>query len=149
MKMMFLALAAAVGLAGVTVAPDADAGGRHHRHHRHHGHHWHSGPRWSVDLHVGRPWYGAYPYGYYGYYSGWYGPRWVAPVVVAPVVGAGVVAETRVIESPPVYIERNDVAPSAAPAENWWYWCAEAGKYYPYVESCAGGWQRVPPQPAR
>ena len=30
---------------------------------------------------------------------------------------------------------------------NWWYWCESSKKYYPYVKECAGGFERVPPQP--
>ena len=76
---------------------------------------------WSATWWGPGPWPGA-----------WWGPGvWVtgspAPVVAAPA---------------PVFIERD---PPAAPV--WWYWCAEAHAYYPYVKDCPGGWQRVPPQP--
>jgi hypothetical protein len=30
---------------------------------------------------------------------------------------------------------------------HWWYFCPESRAYYPYVRECAGGWQRVAPQP--
>lgn len=40
----------------------------------------------------------------------------------------------------PVYIER---APPPPPA-SYWYYCAAAGAYYPYVNACPSGWQRVP-----
>lgn len=50
----------------------------------------------------------------------------------------------RVVLAPaPVYIERD----TESPASSWWYYCPEARAYYPYVRSCPGGWQRVPPQP--
>jgi len=29
---------------------------------------------------------------------------------------------------------------------SWWYWCAPAQGYYPYVERCPEAWQRVTPQ---
>jgi hypothetical protein len=78
------------------------------------------GPVWG-------PWY--YPPAYYppAYYPPAYYP--------APVVDHG---------APPVYVEQT--APSA-PAENYWYYCASAQAYYPYVKECPAGWQRVAPQP--
>lgn len=51
--------------------------------------------------------------------------------------------------SPPVYVERGEEAPSAPRADPYWYYCPEAGKYYPYVDRCPGGWQRVTPTPPR
>lgn len=40
-------------------------------------------------------------------------------------------------------------APTAptAPQSGYWYYCAESRVYYPYVNQCPGGWQRVSPQP--
>lgn len=43
---------------------------------------------------------------------------------------------------PPVYIEQPQPQPQA-----YWYYCASAGAYYPHVQSCPEGWQRVAPQP--
>ena len=48
----------------------------------------------------------------------------------------------------PVYMEQYPAAP-----QTYWYYCAPAGAYYPYVGDCPGGWQRVvphnnPPPPA-
>jgi hypothetical protein len=89
------------------------------------------GPRYGF---VYPPAYGYLPpaYGYippaYGYAAPAYG--YVPPAFVAP--------------NPPVYVERDPPAAPAAPV--WWYWCAEASAYYPYVKECPGGWQRVPPQ---
>lgn len=69
-----------------------------------------------------------YPPAYYYY------PPYYPPVVAAPF-------------SPPVYIEQGDAqaAPEQSPA--YWYYCAESNSYYPYVEQCLAGWQRVAPQP--
>lgn len=51
-------------------------------------------------------------------------------------------------QQPPVYIEQQPAPPAAAPQpQNYWYFCADANKYYPYVKECPGGWQRVAPQP--
>ena len=45
---------------------------------------------------------------------------------------------------PPVYIEQGTSAPER-PA-GYWYYCADAQAYYPYVKECAGPWQPVAPQ---
>ncbi len=84
--------------------------------------------RVTFGIHFGVPL--GYPYYYYPppYY---YYPPYYPPVVVQ--------------SSPPVYVERSD-APSAQ-AQDYWYYCADAKMYYPYVKQCPGGWQRVSPQP--
>jgi hypothetical protein len=38
-------------------------------------------------------------------------------------------------------------APAPTRPQGEWYYCANAGSYYPYVRDCPGGWQRVPAQP--
>ena len=101
----------------------------------------HRGPRISLGFGFGAPYY-AYPY--YAPYPYYYYPRYYpGPVVV---------------ERAPVYVEQG---PAAAPApaqpqssqvqpatpSGSWYYCNESGAYYPYVQECAGGWQRVAPQP--
>jgi hypothetical protein len=48
-------------------------------------------------------------------------------------------------DSAPVYIEQG--GGQAAPASNWWYYCPASQTYFPYVQECPGGWQRVVPQP--
>ena len=60
-----------------------------------------------------------------------------------------------VVSSPPVtYVEQSPapapVAPAAPAAANpagYWYYCAESSAYYPYVQQCPSGWQRVSPTP--
>lgn len=47
---------------------------------------------------------------------------------------------------PPVYIEQSAPEPEAAPS---WYYCRSAKAYYPYVKTCPGGWEAVPPRPER
>jgi hypothetical protein len=85
------------------------------------------GPRVSFGLHFGvpfySPWYPAY------YYPS---PYYYYPPVVQPA-------------APPVYVERSDVVPEGS---GTWYFCRESNSYYPYVKQCAGGWTRVPAQPA-
>ena len=109
----------------------ADRGGGHRRGHSH-GH-------FGVIV---SPYWGA---GYYGspfYYppGGLYTPYpYYPPVVVERA-------------DPPVYIERQTATP--APAESlpgtlehgFWYYCPPRQAYYPYVEECPTGWQKVAPQ---
>jgi hypothetical protein len=38
------------------------------------------------------------------------------------------------------------VAAPGAPAGSYWYYCASARAYYPYVPACPEGWMRVVPQ---
>jgi hypothetical protein len=45
---------------------------------------------------------------------------------------------------PPVYIEQYPGTPQ--PQTQYWYFCPNAGAYYPEVQSCPGGWQRTLPQ---
>ena len=56
-----------------------------------------------------------------------------------------------VVNPAPVYVQRQEAAPPPAPANSandWWYYCAESKSYYPYVQQCPAGWQRVSPRPA-
>ena len=89
-------------------------------------HRFHGGPRVHFGVVVGAPlfWHPA-PYYYYP-------PYYYPPAVVVP-------------QSPPTYVEKSDAAEDA---QSFWYWCADAKAYYPYVKQCPGGWQRVAPQSA-
>jgi hypothetical protein len=80
--------------------------------------------RITFGIGIGVPIWGApfYPYGYYPPY--YYEPR----TVVVPA-------------QPTRYIEQ------ASPESGYWYYCADAKAYYPYVKDCPGGWQRVSPTP--
>lgn len=131
-------LAAAVGVAIglIAVSEPASANGRHGGF----GH----GPSVSFSFgHWGGP--GYWGPGYWG--PGYWGPGWgyAGPpaVVYAPA------------PEPRVWVESNPAPVTPAPssstdpnAPQWWYWCASSRGYYPYVSSCAEGWQRVAPQPA-
>lgn len=93
--------------------------------HRHH----HSHVRLGIGLHFGVPLGGYYhPAPYYPAYHPYYPPTVIYRTAPEP-----------------VYIERG--SEPAAPAQNYWYYCADARAYYPYVKECPGGWQRVAPQP--
>jgi len=39
--------------------------------------------------------------------------------------------------------------PGSAPQaqQQYWYFCNDSRTYYPYVQQCAGQWQRVTPRP--
>ena len=94
--------------------------------HGHYGHggyygHGHFGVSIGVPLF---PWYYPSPYYYPQYYPS-YGPV--------------------VVERPPVYVEQ--AAPPQTAQAGYWYYCAGSKAYYPYVNECPGGWQRVAPQP--
>ena len=92
------------------------------------GHHHHGGGRLFLGFNLGVPLYAPY------YYS-------PAPVYYpAPVV---------VQQAPQIYTERPDVAAAPAPQQNYWYYCAASRGYYPYVQECPSGWERVPAAPAK
>ena len=85
------------------------------------------GPMWG-------PWYSPPAYYYPPYYQPYY-PSY-QPVIIQ--------------RAPQVYIEQYAPAPDAAPAPNtgnYWYYCPASKAYYPYVNECPGGWQKVAPQP--
>jgi hypothetical protein len=111
----------------------------------------------------------AYAHGYYrgGYYGGprvnfsfgywggpgYWGPGYWGPGYWGPGYGYWGYAPPAVVvpAEPRVYVEP-DQTPAPAPSSQasspqWWYWCASAKGYYPYVSTCSEGWQRVPPQP--
>ncbi|MBI3042600.1 MAG: hypothetical protein HYY78_07210 [Betaproteobacteria bacterium] len=108
-----------LGLA-ISVPALADRGRGHYRPRSH--------VHWGVFVGVPSLWY--YPRAYYYPPSYYYYP----PVYAAPA-------------SPPVYIERGDTGAAPEQAQAYWYYCPESQAYYPYVKQCAGGWQKVVPQP--
>ncbi len=126
-----LAAAAAVAAGLMIVAEPAFAGGRHGHGHGHH----HHGTRFSFGFWGGPGFWGP---GYWGPGYGYWGPP---AVVYAPAPEPRVWVESNPAPVPP------PVASTDANAPQWWYWCASSRGYYPYVSSCAEGWQRVAPQP--
>lgn len=81
----------------------------------------------------------GFNFGFPGYYypAPYYYPPYPYSYYPAPVV---------VQQSPPVYTERQDMAP-APEAQSYWYYCAASRGYYPYVKECPSGWQKVAPAP--
>lgn len=125
-------VAALVAVAAAAVSTPADA----HRYYRGGG--YYGGPRVGFGFYGPGYWgpgyWGGYWGGYPGYYGG-YGYGYAAPpVVVVP-------------SEPRIYVERDGPIAPANGQQQWWYWCASAKGYYPYVSACSEGWQRVPPQP--
>jgi hypothetical protein len=94
--------------------------------------------------------FGYYGPGYWwgpGYWPGYsWGPGYWGPRYGYAYPPYGYYPPAYAAPDPPVYIERD--APAAPPEQVWWYWCASANAYYPYVKECPGGWQRVAPQTA-
>ncbi len=93
----------------------------------------HHGPNVRFGVMLGGPgWWGP------GYYQPYYYPPYYYPPAYYPPLPS----------SPPVYIEQGAAQPApAAQPQGYWYYCAGANGYYPYVKDCPGGWQRVSPQP--
>jgi hypothetical protein len=89
---------------------------------------------------------GAYPRGWHGGpYWGWYGfgPWWGFPYAY-PYYGYPYYPYAY------TYPEYQPAAPSA-PSESqpfYWYYCRDPQGYYPYVQSCHGGWTQVVPKPS-
>ena len=99
----------------------------------HFGYHggYHGGWHGNFGVYLGAP----YPYPYYPYPYAYPVPAY-PPVVVTPA-------------QPQIYIEQGatGAAPSAPPAQNYWYHCDNPDGYYPYIKECPGGWKAVAPTP--
>lgn len=105
-----------------------------------HGGGWNHGGGWGhgggvrFGFNFGIPlfWPGYFPGSYYPY------PAYAYPPGVTGYA------------SPPVYAEQGYAQSAPAPVQAQdWYFCAGSNGYYPYVQECPGGWQRVPSQPPR
>lgn len=91
----------------------------------------------------------AFGPGYWpGYGPGYYAPYYYPPYApyayggyYPPVAAAG----------PTTYVEQGPVeaAPQQQALGSYWYYCRQSNAYYPYVNSCAGAWERVPARPAQ
>jgi hypothetical protein len=81
--------------------------------------------RGGVYIAVGPFWWPPYPY---GWYPGPYDVGYPRVIVVGP---------------PPVYIQM----PPAPPPTQYWYYCTPSQAYYPYMQSCAAPWIKVPASP--
>ena len=95
------------------------------------GYGW-GGYGWGPRLWWGPAWYGypAYPYTYYPYAY----PAYPPSVVVQP--------------NPQTYIQQAPPVAAQPQSPNYWYYCADAKGYYPYVRECPEGWMTVVPPAA-
>ena len=91
----------------------------------------HGGGHVGIGVVIGPSW--GWPY----YPPSYYYPNYYAPY-----------PPTVVIQSPPIYVEKDTAASSPAQlAENFWYFCSSPQGYYPYIKECPAGWQKVIPHP--
>lgn len=118
---------------------------------------WGWGPGWGPGWRPGwgPGWAGWGGWGGWGWGVGWNPWAWnpgfwgwsvgVPVIVTAPSSGAWILPPSA---QPQTWIERpaEEAPPPAAAPAQWWYWCASSHAYYPYVQNCAEGWQRVAPQ---
>lgn len=89
-------------------------------------------------------------WGGYRHGGGWgWGGGWIFPALIGGAIVYDLSQPPTVIQPQTVYIQP---APAYAPmpaTQQYWYFCAAANAYYPYVASCPGGWEAVPAsQPA-
>ena len=74
-------------------------------------------------------------YSPYYYRPNYYAPPYYLPYAYAPAYA-------------PQYVQPAYAQQPAAPApEASWYFCPSSNGYYPYVRSCASGWQAISPRP--
>jgi hypothetical protein len=69
-----------------------------------------------------------------GYYGPGYGYPYAAGYYSAPVVYAAPPVVTYAAPQQPMVLASQPQAPV-------WYYCEASGQYFPYVQSCASGWQ--------
>ena len=79
-----------------------------------------------------------------GWRGGYYGPGYGYPYA------AGYFAPPLVYAAPPVVSYATPQQPmvlASQPQAPVWYYCEASGQYFPYVQSCASGWQTQPAMP--
>jgi hypothetical protein len=97
---------------------------------------------WNVSVGSGyRP--AAYGPGWGGWGPGWHGgPYYAYPygAYYGPPIAYGPPAVAYVQPAQPLVL-------AAQPEPPVWYYCQSSGKYYPYAQECASGWQVQPATP--
>lgn len=139
MKKTGMWIAAALGMLSALTAGSAWADRPdHHRHHRD----YRDGVRFSIS--IGTPWPApvyAYPYRLHPRH-----PHHWPHVAIPAVVPVAPVAPV-VLAPPRIYVEQAPARTAVPVLESgYWYYCNEAGAYYPYVQTCPGDWIKVQPQ---
>jgi hypothetical protein len=100
----------------------------------HSAHAWGPGHGHGHNYFYGVGFYGGWPW-YYPWYFDYPGPYYSDGYVVQPA-------------APVAYVEMAPPDAQAKPAQSGaWYYCKSPEGYYPYVKSCAAGWEVVPAQP--
>lgn len=93
--------------------------------------------------------YGAWRPAAYGPWGPGWGGNFYGPAFGYP-YAAGFYAPPVVYATPPVIAYANPPQPmvlAAQPAPPVWYFCPSSEQYFPYVQSCASGWQTQPAVP--
>ncbi|HEY8069290.1 MAG TPA: hypothetical protein VIF38_10410 [Burkholderiales bacterium] len=105
---------------------------------------FHSGGRVFLGAAIGAAALASYYYSPYYYPPAYYPPAYYPPAYYPP-------AQPTYIEQPQYAVppqSQYSVPPQPqAQSEAYWYYCPATRAYYPHVQSCAAGWQRVAPQP--
>ena len=94
---------------------------------------------------------------YEGHRDGWgWDGSWFLPALIGSAIFLDIARSNTYSQPEPVYVQPEPIysAPvsppsvaAAPPPPQVWYFCPEANAYYPYVKSCANGWQTVPATP--
>jgi hypothetical protein len=80
--------------------------------------------------------------------GGWgWGGGWIFPALIGGAIVYDL-SQPQTVYTQPVPVYPPGYAPGYAPSSvQYWYFCAAANAYYPYVPSCPSGWQAVPATP--
>ncbi len=85
-------------------------------------------------------------WGGYGHGGGW-GGGWIFPALIGGAIVYDLSQPPTVIQPQTIYIQPTPAYAPMPATQQYWYFCAAANAYYPYVASCPGGWQAVPASP--
>jgi len=138
-----------------STAAFADRDGRHgggDRHDSHSRYDSHSRPVWHGDIrHFHERDFDRWRGGHWshGYHDGRLGWWWVVPTLGLWYWYTQPVYPYPNPYTPPVVVVPSTPAvPSTPPQAQYWYYCDASKTYYPYVQSCPGGWKMVPATPS-
>ncbi len=121
-------------MGSLMVAPNVQAHSGYYHGYGYHGHggYWHGG-RGFYGFGLGLATGALLTYPYYDYaYTGYYSPSYVERSSVT------------VYDNSPSQVVQSAPNTSTLPI---WYYCESPKGYYPYVQSCPSGWQKVPATP--